>query len=579
MDLLSRPRPYPDESFRGYVWRLTAENGYSSPASMLGILSTAYGHKVDMASLIRHNLQPLVAQALLNQRDRCSDRYILKGMFRVCFQCLESKPYLREVWDYALLPWCLEHETPLVSLGQVPLAALSEHYRLPHREVSNTTIEGQRLSQLIANSLSFIGHSPSDFPRELSNLDADRLQSLILLVGSYCEFGSRFQPRKFAIKESVDNAICILNAAGSVFLRWPTGLQHLVKFSESVNSRRSIARSVGYLYKAIHKEITSADMIFFTHAFDSYLVENWPDIIDKKSAWMGKFAHGQGLYEPGTLLAKRMHLTLSRLRFWVEQGFIDGHVICLQSGTKQVSVLKGQDNKVTSLISALTLDEVSKRLGLAKKCVRELLKRHLIEGVKSGLGAAWLIQEANLSEFMQVLRRGSGDTGSLSSYVSLDRLMRYHSGHMHTQADLVQASIDRAVIYILLGSTDLKNNLLIEGGSYKSWAIAPDLLSIPEAAKELRVKQEVMYHLVNKGFISVTNLGRVGRFITPESMNAFRCDYVFTSQLRNDHFLTARQIIQVLEKIGVKPVSGPSVDGGRQYLYKREDVACSSNFE
>jgi excisionase family DNA binding protein len=435
--------------------------------------------------------------------------------------------------------------------------------------VSNTKIEGQRLSQLIANSLSFIGDSPSDFPPELSNLDTDRLQSLILLVGSYCEFGSRFQPRKVAIKENVDNAICILNAAGSVFLRWPTGLQHLVRFSESVNSRRSIARSVGYLYKAVHKELTSADVTFFTNAFDHYLLENWPDIIDKKSAWVGQLANTYGRYEAGNVLVKRMHVTLPRLRFWVEQGFIDGHVICLQSGTKQVSVLKGQDNKVTSLISALTLDEVSKRLGLSKKCVRELLKRHLIEGVKSGLGAAWLIQEGDLSEFMRVLRRGSSDTDSLSSYVSLDHLMRYHCAHMHTQADLVQASIDRAVIYILLGSTDLKNNLLIEGQSYKSWAIAPGSLSIPEAAKELRVKQEVMYHLVNKGFIAVINVGRLGRFITKEAFINFKRDYRFASQLGIELSVSPRQVIRILKEHGVEPVSGPTVDGGRQYLYKR----------
>ena len=124
---------------------------------------------------------------------------------------------------------------------------------------------------------------------------------------------------------------------------------------------------------------------------------------------------------------------------------------------------------------------------------------------------------------------------------------------------------------MLKASSDLNNNLLINKKCHKNWLIGGEALSIPEASTILGIKQEVAYHLVNKEFIEVIDAGRLGRFISKEALANFRRDYRFAHQLWNDRSISPRNLIRILKELGIEPVSGPTVDGGRQYLYRALD--------
>lgn len=569
MYLLSRRRPCLDESLRGYAWCLSTDNGYSSPESMLGILSTAYGHTVDMPSLIRHNLQPLVAEALLSQRERCSDRYILKDSFRVCFKCLESKPYLREIWDYALLPWCLEHRTRLHSIDRKMVSALLGRDIIRSDDSRRVVSEGFALSQLLACKLGFKAVIPKECPSELKALSVHSLQHLVFLVGAYYAYGALFQPRKVAIKTDAVIAGRVVASASAVLWHWPSGLERLMRTPVATAlKKRKISSSMGYLYKAVHKELKSSDFQFFVEEFDRCLVKRWPDIIDKKSPWISHLAEQCGRYEPGTVFAKRIHVVIGRVIGWIDDGLINGHVQTLPSGTRQVTVLKGQDQQAQRLLSTLTLKDAVIRLGLSKRCLQALLNKGVISAIKPVPGAVWLIEESAVDEFVERIRVMSTDVRQPSDYEPFNRLMRYYSSKLHTQADLICAVLDDKVLSMLKAPSDLNNNLFINKESYKNWLIDGEALSIPEASTFLGIKQEVAYHLVNKGFIEVIDAGRLGRFISKDALANFKRDYRFAHQLWNDCSVSPRKVKQVLKERGIEPVSGPAIDGGRQYLYR-----------
>lgn len=103
-------------------------------------------------------------------------------------------------------------------------------------------------------------------------------------------------------------------------------------------------------------------------------------------------------------------------------------------------------------------------------------------------------------------------------------------------------------------------------------------LTIPEMAVDLKVKQEVAYFLVRHGFLRAhSRPGVRGSFVSCHQVQAFS----------NEHFIPSRSGLDVgrypgwtteqLLAEGIEPVTGPKLDGSRQYIFRRADAARSSN--
>lgn len=81
-----------------------------------------------------------------------------------------------------------------------------------------------------------------------------------------------------------------------------------------------------------------------------------------------------------------------------------------------------------------------------------------------------------------------------------------------------------------------------------------------------------MYELIGKHLL-VADLVSGGRSmlkrIQHDSLKAFQRDYVSLSTLAKAAGTTATALLTMLP---AKPVTGPRIDGGRQYFFRREDL-------
>jgi hypothetical protein len=97
------------------------------------------------------------------------------------------------------------------------------------------------------------------------------------------------------------------------------------------------------------------------------------------------------------------------------------------------------------------------------------------------------------------------------------------------------------------------------------------LLSIPEAAVALGFKQEVTYHLVRRGLLSSTRR-RVGRrvesFVSPGDLRRFSAMYQPLVNLASSAGIGSRAALAWANAAGLEVASGPTVDGGRQYIVR-----------
>ncbi|WP_341911004.1 TniQ family protein [Ferrovibrio terrae] len=100
-----------------------------------------------------------------------------------------------------------------------------------------------------------------------------------------------------------------------------------------------------------------------------------------------------------------------------------------------------------------------------------------------------------------------------------------------------------------------------------------DVLTLPEAAKALGVKQEVAYHLERRVLLkSERRPGYKGRVVSETELARFRNAYVIPSQLGRDVGHYQGWASDQLKAAGLKPVTGPGVDGGRQFVFWRAEV-------
>ncbi|EGY02502.1 hypothetical protein AZA_90701 [Nitrospirillum viridazoti Y2] len=98
-------------------------------------------------------------------------------------------------------------------------------------------------------------------------------------------------------------------------------------------------------------------------------------------------------------------------------------------------------------------------------------------------------------------------------------------------------------------------------------------LSITEVADVLGIERQAVAHLRRRGFIEGGS-GRVRTvqpIVAPQALAKFNEQFVMTAEIHRRCGVTASAIPRLLRKAGVRPVSGPSVDGGRRFVFRRDD--------
>lgn len=97
------------------------------------------------------------------------------------------------------------------------------------------------------------------------------------------------------------------------------------------------------------------------------------------------------------------------------------------------------------------------------------------------------------------------------------------------------------------------------------------LLSIPDAAAALRLKQQVTYHLIRHGLLPFTRR-RVGRrvasFVSAADVEVFKKNFRPLVSLAAGAGVGSRRAVAWAEAAGLELITGPSVDGGRQYFVR-----------
>lgn len=141
--LLLRPDPYHDESFRGYILRLSELNGYSDSKMLFRFLGLQrYNHFDNLLipkeplNLIRlteitqkpeETLSKMVMYNRITSSESNPSTELLHNLWRhgtcphkqrFCPICLEEKSYHRDIWEFSMVTTCPTHNCLLIDYCQ-----------------------------------------------------------------------------------------------------------------------------------------------------------------------------------------------------------------------------------------------------------------------------------------------------------------------------------------------------------------------------------------------------------------------------------------------------------------------------
>lgn len=134
----------------------------------------------------------------------------------------------------------------------------------------------------------------------------------------------------------------------------------------------------------------------------------------------------------------------------------------------------------------------------------------------------------------------------------------------------------------IYGGSDVRDwrGVEVHAADVKAWMAtdkerADQTLSMTEAAAFLKIKEQVAYELADRGLLSTTSspLARRGsRRVNQKALSDFAEQYVALSVLAHPHDIHSHAALAWAQGRKLEVVTGPRIDGGRQYFVKRTTV-------
>ena len=596
-----RPHPIPNESLRGYIGRVALANGYSGPDWMMRHLSGKALHQSTLATIsaaIGKSTSQLAGLegiipgdtdarhlCVLGGRRLPSDFWRL-SLRQICPRCLAESGFAEASWEDMRRVTCAIHQTTLVdacpSCSQPLSWTLGGLTRCQcGMDLCSVEPEAASSSLLVAERYAFGGTESSNppFPAVWLDLSDRQRLKLISLLGD--------------LAPSAEAMACITHAkvrlamqtAGRILSDWPAGL---MKALEAIDrGEPSLRRSLGRFLAKVDALPTSPAYAPLREGIAHYVGDVrtapcHPQVLKHRNATAFR-KRSVGIAQASAELA----LARGSVKKLIRAGRLAGRVAA--AGKRCfTSINPDAVEAYRSLRTAsLTAVEVRRELGLSRRRFRELCQAGILpvlEGRNETEQAVWRIDRNRLD----VLNRQLDNTASASPTKATENVI-----------SLATACRTR----LIDGELALTLNAILDGrlpviGRLKGLAVIPSLvvdadrhlelrdewrteqsntLSIVEVAEQMAVKQEVAYHLVRQGLLHTTTAEtrRRNQRVAMQQLQEFKAEYVWLRDLAQGAHTSPKHLRALLDQEGIRPISGPDIDGGRQTLFRRACLRAS----
>ncbi len=578
-----RPRPMPGEAPLAFVTRVAHLNGFGSRrqlvvrlererdatpfealSRLLSLADEERGHLFGVLPKRWGGLPPPHGLAVsdFNQTTK-----------RWCPQCLAEGGVHLGRWTLKLICVCTTHGTRLrttcARCGQeqrwqgLSLAACACGASIA---TGATQTASAGLVELTRSMID--GARPPDFGPGWPSLSLAAWHRLIRFLGRFPSESKPRRPGQISNLHRLAVASPLIDGATKLLSDWPRQFERLLHALRGpVPSTLSIEKAFSPLYQVLYRDLAEAEFQFLRDAFEAYLHEHWWGMVSGRHRRMRPVGdRGRRLTVPQA--ASAAEVPESVVRHMIQADLLPAVAVRSKGGREFITLDEADAKRVAvAAQDGRSLQEASRDLDLPEVRVRQFIEAGLINPVVSRrtTGAArWLIATSEL----QLWRVPSSHDG-----VAIRHVLRYWHLADDERIALVRAMLAGALLpqeyagdRVPIGSAKL-DSALIRGWLRKQRS-GTTSMTIDCAAKRLGIKQQVGYDLVRRGLLQAT-AATTGNLVQPESLQRFTATFISLAELAR-RFATSPK--SMLQRLDAMPVTGPSIDGCRQYFYRRGDL-------
>ncbi|MGO9444616.1 MAG: TniQ family protein [Thiobacillaceae bacterium] len=228
-----------------------------------------------------------------------------------------------------------------------------------------------------------------------------------------------------------------------------------------------------------------------------------------------------------------------------------------------------QDDETISLEGVQTIFGVSDRVAVDMVTYGALKP---VRGPKVDGYGHWVFGVADVIGLMQALRKKAPKKHSpIYRMRDLSRGVYAHltKGFGHVLGMIRDGSVEVVTFDEMAGTLPMTLQGLVDPKA----KVQSNQVSVKDCAKHVGIYTDAIYRIIKAGILPFTMDGP--RYVVSGAdLDEFTRTHVFVKELATKLKVNPRNLAEKLMDAGVSPVSGPRVDKGLVYLFRREDVAA-----
>jgi DNA-binding transcriptional MerR regulator len=571
-----RPKPIQGEAIIGYLMRVADANGYESPRQLWHSLKS-WDNLVDALGLAECEIQNLFGclpsywgeQKATIQGLSISD--FNHYQLRWCPLCLMDSNHVRGIWLLKLCCVCKEHK--IILHDKCPGCGSPQGLLRPKLDRCQC---GTRLTSgnIEAASLNLIN---STHALELGiNGLIQRWIKLALYLGQFTEKFQPAKPGQVSNLHQLEVSLGLMSNIVYLLDRWPENFYKLLQAIQQKNNRSaSLRKTFGKLLNVLYRQLDEPFFQFLRDAFENYL----------KLHWEGLLCRRHRLLKPETVsthpqLTLKQTAKLAGSSPTMVRQLIQAEIISSfqgQSSKRRLNcaINRHQVRRIAELTkNNVNLQEAAKSLNLPERRVRLLMTTGIISPLVSReqlKAASWRIHRKQLAK----LWLKSELIASPEQVVKLATILKNWRLTDDEFIKLINALMVKELIPVAdqqklfpLGKVQLIKDQFLQWLSGQRAELISGI-SVDAAARQLGLKQEVGYGLVKNGFLQSSFVTYKGYRVSPGQIAEFQQTYMSLAEIVKMMGKSSKKLLIELEAV---PVTGPNIDGTRQYFYRRDSV-------
>ena len=588
-----RPRPFPDESTHGYLKRVANANGFGSAGQLFSSLCARQQGAFDelcarlrlsiedrallFGSLPAHWAHPDIPLGLAH-----SDFNSTHG--RWCPLCLREGGVLLGQWTLKLVCTCPKHgiwlqETCSRCEANLSWSDVVQYEGRCHcgaslldNHVEEANGDVQALTLLLCGDASGTGRLAC-----LATLSTPAIHRLVRYLGPFQATTRPSHPGQTLDVHRLDVARGLVTGAASLLANWPANLHtKIAELQADAPGSPSVRRTFDPLYRVLYDALQEVEFQFLRDAFEDYLHIHWWGLICKRNRRMQpEMAKGHPRLSLPQM-AKAARVPPSVVRHMVQAELVPSSSAELMSGRHSRSIHLSELQGIKSATDgAMSLEKAARMLSLPTRRVRELISSGLLTPLVSRQlnngAAAWLIPKGEIDRLHVQTIPAPGN----SKCIPVRDILKYWRLREHEGVALIAALVDEHLHAEGDGQSPVPiGEATLRAAGVKEWLLkhrseARQDFSVDAAAKTLGIKQQVAYDLVRLGILHSTTVGVLGQRVSAGDIERFQTTYVSLASLASKARRSPRAL---LAELSASPVCGPTIDGARQYFYRRAEI-------